>query len=91
MTTMTAQVKNANGIHVRPSGLIIEHIADYPGDVCLSSSKGESSLRSILDLLTLSLEQGAEMTISVSGPNEEAVCQELVDLFQTEFDFPLQD
>ena len=91
MTEMTACVRNVNGIHVRPSDVIIRHIADYPGEVRVTSSNGESDLRSILELLTLALEKGAEVAIRVNGPNEESVCQELVDLFQKEFDFPPQD
>jgi phosphotransferase system HPr (HPr) family protein len=84
-------VKNAHGIHLRPSNVIVSYIADYPGEVRLTSPNGESSLRSILELLTLSLEQGTEITISVTGPDEESVCHELVNLFQTDFDFPPRD
>ncbi len=91
MTEMTAIVKNANGIHVRPSHVIVRHVADYTGEVRLMSPNGESSLRSIMELLTLLLEQGTEITVCVSGPDEESVCQSLVDLFQTEFDFPPRD
>lgn len=91
MTQMTAYVKNCHGIHVRPSNVIINHVADYAGEIWLSSSKGESNLRSILELISLALEHGTRITICVSGPNEAAVCQELVDLFETEFDFPMAE
>jgi phosphotransferase system HPr (HPr) family protein len=91
VTERNTFVKNAHGIHLRPSNVIVSHLADYPGEVRLSTPKGEASLRSIMELLTLSLEQGTEITISVSGPDEESVCGELVELFQTEFDFPSQD
>ena len=62
--------------------------AGYVGDVRVSCLKGEASLRSIMELLMLSLEEGSEIKIRVSGPEEESVCQELVELFQTEFDYP---
>jgi phosphotransferase system HPr-like phosphotransfer protein len=36
----------------------------------------------------LGLEKGAEVSIQVSGPDEEAFCNKLVELFETHFDFP---
>ncbi len=88
MMEMNAVIKNAHGIHLRPSNVIVRRVAEYSGEVRVTSPNGESNLRSIMELLTLSLEHGTEITICVSGLDEAAVCQDLVDLFQTEFDFP---
>jgi len=90
MVEMTAVVENADGIHVRPSSIIVEEVANYPGDVRIVSEKGEANLRSIMEILLLTLDHGAVLSISVSGPDEEAFCQKIVDLFQTEFDFHAQ-
>jgi len=87
MVEMTAVVENAAGIYVRPSSIIVEEVAEYPGEIRVVSTKGETNLRSIVKLLFLSLEHGAELSISVSGPNEEAFCQKIVDLFQRNYDF----
>ena len=87
MTEMTAMIKNTDGIHLRPSHLILDTIADYPGKVHLEAPKGETDLRSIMGLMLLALEQGTQVKIGVSGPDEEMVCQKIVDLFETEFDF----
>jgi len=91
MIEMSVVVQNTNGIHVRPSNVICGHIADYAGEVTVTSSRGEARLNSIMDLLMLSIEQGTELSIRVTGPDEAVVCQQLADLFQTEFDFPPQD
>ena len=86
MTEMTATIKNNDGIHLRPSHLILDLIADYPGNVHLQSAKGHTDLRSIMDLMMLALERGTEVKIGVNGPDEDLVCQKLVDLFETEFE-----
>ena len=87
MTEMTAVVRNVDGIHMRPSQVILDTVADYPGDVRVESAQGQADLHSIMGLLTMALEQGAQVKISVTGPEESDVCRKLVELFETEFDF----
>ena len=42
---------------------------------------------SILDLLSLGLQLGDEVEISVTGPQEAEACGKIAELFATEFDF----
>ena len=44
-----------------------------------------------MGLLLMALEQGTQVKIGVSGPDEDIVCQKLVGLFETEFDFRHKD
>ena len=90
MINKSAKIKNELGIHVRPSGLIISETMGYKGTIVLKAKTMEMELNSIMDLLALGLEKGDELEISVSGPDEEEFCRKLVDLFQTDFDFPPQ-
>jgi hypothetical protein len=39
-------------------------------------------------LISMGLRQGQGITIQVEGPDEEKVCRQLTELFETEFDFP---
>ncbi len=88
MVEMTATVQNGQGIHCRPSDVIVKYVADYEGDITVNGEKGETSLRSILELMTLELFPGSQVTIRVDGPNEETFCRDVVALFETHFDFP---
>jgi len=45
-------------------------------------------LRSILELMTLELFLGSQVTVRVNGPDEETFCKDVVALFETHFDFP---
>lgn len=91
MVEKTATIKNANGIHCRPSAVIIKEAQDYAGDITVLAESGEADLRSVISLLCLGLSEGAAIKIQVSGPDEEAVCTHLVELFETHFDFPPRD
>jgi len=85
---MKAVVQNAQGIHCRPSALIVKYASEYDGTIMVAGERGSTGLRSIMELMTLELYPNTEVTIQVEGPDEERVCQELVDLFETHFDFP---
>jgi len=64
---------------------------DYPGQIVATAKGGQTDLKSVLGLLMLGLEHGHEVRLAVTGPDEEAFCRQLVDLFETDFDFPPRD
>jgi len=88
MVEMTAEIKNAHGIHCRPSALIIKEALKYSGEITVITAAGSAKLSSIMDLMTLELFAGTKIKIQVSGENEESECREMVKLFETHFDFP---
>jgi len=88
MVELSSIVRNAAGIHCRPSSVIIKAAINYPGEIHVTANSRESDLRSVMSLLALGLHQGVHLTIRVSGPDEETFCRKLVALFQTHFDFP---
>lgn len=88
MVEKSAIIKNAQGIHCRPSAVIVKEIQAYEGAIRVHSESGDCDPRSIMGLLSLGLQVGAEITLSVEGPDEEAVCSRLKELFETMFDFP---
>lgn len=88
MFELSATVRNRDGIHCRPSATIIKAAAGYAGEMFIRSERGHSDLRSVIALMTLALLPGEKVTIRVTGPEEEAMCRQLVALFETHFDFP---
>ncbi len=88
MVEQTAVIRNAHGIHCRPAALIVEKAKDYPGEIQVNAPTGETTLRSVLELVSLGLEQGTELRIQVTGQDEASFNQTLIELFETHFDFP---
>jgi len=88
MAKKTVTIRNKAGIHCRPSSAIMGVAAKYPGhEITAESVRGVTNLRSILDLLSMGLQKGDVVTISVTGPQEDEACEKLAELFATEFDF----
>ena len=88
MIEKKAIIRNSAGIHCRPSAVIVTEVIAYAGEVRVECEAGRANLRSLLDLVALGLEEGTPIRIQVSGPDEEAFCARLVELFERHFDFP---
>lgn len=91
MVEAKATVLNEAGIHCRPSAILVREGMAYAGEILITAEAGTCTLTSALELIMLGLEPGTVVTIQVSGPDEEAFCGKLVELFETHFDFPPQE
>lgn len=87
MFEVTATVRNAMGIHCRPSAVIAREARDCACDLEVIAPTGRCDPRSILDLIALGLAEGTPVTLRVSGHGEEAVAAKFVELFERHFDF----
>ncbi len=90
MIEQKAVIQNVDGIHCRPSTVIIRSVAGYRGTIEVVGERGRTALQSILELMAMELFPGSEVTIRVEGPEAERTCRELVTLFERHFDFPPQ-
>jgi len=88
MVEKTAVIKNMAGIHVRPSGVIIGTVKDYPGSIAVEANGFRLQLNSVMGLLSLGLVQNDKVTLKVEGPGEETYIDTLVELFERKYDFP---
>jgi phosphotransferase system HPr (HPr) family protein len=88
MIEKTAIIQNDRGIHVRPACVIYKSVENYNGEIFIAFRGQEISLISIMDLICLGLNKGDMVKIRVNGTEEADACSRLVNLFQTNFDFP---
>ena len=83
-----ATVANSQGIHCRPSAVIVKEFQGYPGQIRITNDHGSCDVSSVMQLLSLELHQGSRVKIEVMGGNEAKTADRLVELFETHFDFP---
>ena len=88
MQIRQAIIANSQGIHCRPSALIVKEFQGYPGTIRISNGTGSCDVSSVMQLLSLEMNMGSPVKIEVSGENEVAIADRLVELLQTHFDFP---
>ncbi|MBX4148177.1 HPr family phosphocarrier protein [Paenibacillus lautus] len=86
MFTQTVTIQNEQGFHVRPAQLFSEKAGQFGGEVHLRTSEGRSAdCKSMLELMTLGIEQGAVVTIEANGDGEQEVVEALVRLVESKF------
>lgn len=88
MQIRQAIISNSQGIHCRPSALIVKEFMGYPGTIRISNASGSCDVSSVMQLLSLEMHKDSRIKIEVMGANEAATADRLVELFQTHFDFP---
>lgn len=88
MIERAAIIRNGQGIHCRPSAKIVTEASRHACRIRVLADAGEADLHSLLALVSLGLQEGTLIRIQVTGGDEEAVCAKMVELFETQFDFP---
>lgn len=85
MKTATYIVKNTLGIHARPAADIARFVGRHKSDVTLTNGNRKASGKSVLMITALGAKKGTEVTLTVSGEDEEEVFMQLEDMFEHGF------
>jgi phosphocarrier protein len=78
-------VQNTLGIHARPAGHIVNIAGSAQSSVDLLYSGQKVNAKSILNLMMLAIEPGAEVVFAINGPDEQKIADDLTELFKNKF------
>ncbi len=70
-----------DGLHARPAMMFAELAQGFSASVKLTKEKREVDGKSILELLTLAADRGAELLVEVDGEDEEQALQAILRFF----------
>jgi phosphotransferase system HPr (HPr) family protein len=79
----TALLPEGVALHARPAGAVVRAAAAFDADVFVSANGRRANAKSILDVLALGAEGGAELVISASGEDAVAAVEHLALLVPT--------
>ncbi|TZE82988.1 HPr family phosphocarrier protein [Calorimonas adulescens] len=68
---ITYQVKNPQGIHARPAGMLVNRVSQFKCKVVIEKEKETVNAKEIFALMSLSVKQGDIITITFDGEEEE--------------------
>lgn len=85
MVEATCIVETANGIHARPSALLVETSLKFSSTITLFHGEIEADAKSIMSIMMLTAVHGSEIRIVCDGPDEEDALKEIVSLFESRF------
>jgi phosphocarrier protein HPr len=83
--TKTVRITNPAGMHARPAAEFVKLAARFQAQVRVSKEGLEVDGKSIMGVLMLAAEQGAELHLSADGADADKALEALVDLVDRGF------
>ena len=86
MVSKVVTVVNAEGMHMRPAGLIAKAVKEHPdSEVIMKANGKEIKAKAVMQIMAAGIKQGTEVELVVNGTDEQAVLDELVKMFEDGF------
>jgi phosphotransferase system HPr (HPr) family protein len=81
----SVKVNNPNGMHARPAEVFVKTALQYQARIEVIKDSQRVDGKSILNILTLAVEQGTELCLEATGPDAQAALDALAELFKLNF------
>lgn len=85
MKTTKITIINKLGLHARASAKFVSTAAKYQSKIEVTKDSKTINGKSIMGVMLLAAHKGSELTLQISGPDEEFMEQALVDLINNRF------
>ena len=70
MKKIKYQVKNPQGIHARPAGLLVNEFSKFKCNIIIEKCEKTANAKEIFPLMSLSIKQGDNIVITFEGEDE---------------------
>ena len=80
------KVINSLGLHARPASMLVQVASRYNSDISLSRDEMKINAKSIMGVMMLAAEKGAEVEIEAVGNDAEEAVAAVKELFIRKFD-----
>ena len=78
-------VTNRAGLHTRPASMIVKTASEFEAEFFIHKDGYEINGKSIIGVMTLAAEQGADLMLIFDGPDEANAAEALTKLFKDGF------
>lgn len=85
MVKQKVEVVNSEGLHARPAAAMVKTAGKFKSDFFIHMYGYRVNGKSILGVMTLAAEQGAELELELDGPDEEEALEAISALIQNGF------
>jgi len=83
MEQFTYVIKDKDGIHARPAGLLVKQAKQYENSKITLTKDGDSAdLKKLFALMKLGIKQGEEVTVTIEGGDEHQAAAVMLDFLQ---------
>ena len=85
MVSKTMVVKAAEGLHMRPAGVIAREAGKFDSDVTIVFGDKRINAKSLINIISACIKKGAEVTFECDGADEEEAMAKVVELESQNF------
>jgi phosphocarrier protein len=85
MAEQSVRILNKNGLHARPAAEIVKAASKFKSDITISREDIEVNGKSIMGVMMLAAECGAEITLRASGPDADDAIAAIASLVARKF------
>lgn len=79
------KILHPEGLHARPASKFVDTAQEFQSEITVSFSGERVNAKSILNVLSLGVEQGDEISIRAEGSDSEAAIGALTELIESDF------
>jgi phosphocarrier protein len=85
MVERSVRIANKNGLHARPAAEIVKAAAKFKSDITIVRDDLEVNGKSIMGVMMLAAEFGAELSLRATGPDATEALSAIASLIENKF------
>ncbi|WP_455714971.1 HPr family phosphocarrier protein [Anaerosporobacter sp.] len=85
MVSKKYTIKNEQGIHMRPAGMLTKEMMKFDSDVKLVVNGAPTNAKSIMNVMAACIKCGTEIEVQCNGTDEEAALAKFDELYNNGF------
>jgi phosphocarrier protein len=82
MKEFVYKITDSVGIHARPAGLLVKKAAEFNSDITLVKGEKTADAKKIFSVMALGAKCGDEISVKISGDDEETAATEMKTFFE---------
>lgn len=85
MVSKTLTITMAEGLHMRPAGLLAKEMAAFSSDVTIVFGDKRINAKSLINIISACIKKDAEVTFECDGDDEEEALAKVLELASQNF------
>ena len=77
MKKFSYTIKDENGIHARPAGLLVKEAGKFSSEITINANGKSADAKKIFALMGLGAKGNSEICVQISGTDEDEACKQL--------------
>ena len=82
MKSFTYVIADKVGIHARTAGVVVKTAQKYQSVIMIQRGEDQADMKKLMEVMSLGVKCGQEVTVTVEGADEEEACAELESVFK---------